>query len=72
MVTRPFSSVIGMLPVGGFKNRFFCFCFCFFFLGQRWRKKFWSPFIDNPFNGGFWAKISFFFQLNEMRDEAKT
>ena len=32
MVTRPFSSVIGMSPMG-FKNRFF-----FYFLGQRWRK----------------------------------
>ena len=43
------------------------------FLGQRWRKKFWSPQIDNPFNDGFGAKISiFFFQLNKMRDEAKT
>ena len=29
MVTRPFSSVIGMSPIGGFKNRFFNF------LGQR-------------------------------------
>ena len=26
MVTRPFSSVIGMSPIGGFKNRFFFFC----------------------------------------------
>ena len=42
----------------------------FYFLGQRWRKKIWSPLIDNPFSDGFWAK--FLFQLNEMRDEAKT
>ena len=66
MVTRPFSSVIGMSYIRGFKNRFFV----------SWsnvgRKKFWSPLIDNPFNDGFWAKISVFFQLNEMRDEAKT
>ena len=65
MVTRPFSSVIGMLPIGGFKNRFY-------FFGQRWRKKFWSPLIDNPFNDGFGARISIFFQLNKMREEAKT
>ena len=59
MVTRPFSSVIGMSPTGGFKN--------------RWRKKSWLPLIDNPFNDGFWAKILiFFFQLSEMRDTAKT
>ena len=80
MVTRPFSSVIGMLPIEGFKNGFFFCLFVFFFfliswalfLGQRWRKKFWPPLIDNPFNDGFWAKISIFFQVNEMRDEAKT
>ena len=58
MLTRPFSSVIGMLPVGVFKT-------VFHFLGQRWRKKKkkknWSPLIDNPFNDGFWAKISIFF-----------
>ena len=66
MVTRPFSSVIGMPPIRGFKNRFFLN-----FFGQRWRKNIWSPLIDNPFNE--WAKISkLFFQLNEMRDEAKT
>ena len=66
MVTRPFSSVIGMSYLGGFKNRFFNS------LGQRWRKKIWAPLIDNTFNDGFWAKISIFFQLNEMRAEAKT
>ena len=45
----------------------------FYFLGQRWRKNFWSPLIDNPLNDGFWAKLSiFFFSANEMRDEAKT
>ena len=34
---------------------------------------FWSLLIDNPFNDDFWTQISiFFFQLNEMRDEAKT
>ena len=38
-----------------------------------WCKNFWSLLIDNPFNDGFGAKISiFFFQLNEMKDEAKT
>ena len=33
----------------------------FYFLGQRWRKNFWSPLIDNPFNDDFWAKIPIFF-----------
>ena len=66
MVTRPFSSVSGMSPIEGSKT-------VFYFLGQRWLKKFWSPLIDNPLNDGFWAKISiFFFQVNEMRDEAQT
>ena len=65
MVTQQFSSVIGMLPIGGFKNRFL-------FLGPTLGQKFEAPLIDNPFNDGFWAKISiFFFQVNEMRDEAK-
>ena len=72
MVTGPFSSVIGMLPIGEFKNRFFFCLFLFYFLGQRWRKKFWSPVIDNPINDGFGAIISiFFFQVREMRDETK-
>ena len=35
MVTRPFSSVIGMSPIGGFKNRFF-----FLFLGPTLAQKF--------------------------------
>ena len=48
MVTRPFSSVIGTLPIGGFENSFF-----FYFLDQRWHKKFWALLIDNPFNDGF-------------------
>ena len=62
MVTRPFLSVIGMSPIGGF-----------YFLGQRWRKKFWSPVIDNPFNDVFLDQnFNIFFQVNEMRDEAKT
>ena len=67
MVTRPFSSVIGMSYIGGFKNRFL-------FLGPTLAQKFfWSPLIGNTFNDGFWAKISiFFFLVNEMRDEAKT
>ena len=56
MVIRPFSSVIGMSPIGGFKNHFFLNFSC-----QRWLKKFWSPLIDNSFNDGFWAKISIFF-----------
>ena len=55
MVTQPFSSAIGMSPIGGFKNRFF------YFLGQRWLKKIWSPLIDNPFNDDFWTNISIFF-----------
>ena len=33
MVTRPFSSVIGMSPIGGFKNRFL-------FLGPTLAQKF--------------------------------
>ena len=56
-----------MSYIGGFKNPFF------YFLGQRWRKNFWSLLVDNTFNDGFGAEISIFcFQLNEMRDEAKT
>ena len=65
MVTQPFSSVIGMLPIGGFENRFL-------FLGPTLDQKFWAPLIDNLFNDSFWAKISIvFLQLNEVRDEAK-
>ena len=45
MVTRPFSSVIGMSPIGGFKKGFFLF------LGPTLaREKFWSPLIDNPYS----------------------
>ena len=77
MVTRPFSSVIGMLPIRGFKKPFFI---SWANVGakkkkkkEKKKKKNWSPLIDNLFNDGFWAKISiFFFQLNEMRNEAKT
>ena len=65
MVTRPFSSVIGMLAIGGFKN-------CLIFLGPTLAQKIWLSLTDNPFNDGFGAKISFFFQLKEMRHEAKT
>ena len=58
MVTRPFSSVIGMLPIGEFENRFFI----------SWAnvdaKIFWAPLIDNPFSGGFGPKFQYFFQLN--------
>ena len=48
MVTRPFSSVIGMSPIGGFKNRFFFFFF-FFFLKPTLAHKFWLPLIHNDF-----------------------
>ena len=41
-------------PIGGFKNRFL-------FLGPTLAQKFWSPLIYNPFNDGFWTKISIFF-----------
>ena len=59
MVTRPFSSVIGMSYIRGFKNRFF------YFLAQ----KFLVASIDNTFNNGFWVKISIFFpaKRNERR-----
>ena len=67
MVTRPFSSVIVMSPVGGFKNRFYIS---------------WANVGANIFGHRLliihltmvlWAKLSiFFFQVNEMRDEAKT
>ena len=66
MVTRPFSSVIGMSPIRGFKDRFL-------FLGPTLAQNVWSPLIDDPFNDGFLGQnFNIFFQLNEMRDEAKT
>ena len=67
MVTRPFSSVIGMLPIGGFKTRFL-------FLGPTLAQKFWAPLIDDPFNDGFLGQNFNIceVQLNEIRDEAKT
>ena len=61
MVIRPFSSaVIGMSYIGGFKNHFFH------------RPNFWSQLIDNPFNDGFWAKISIFlFSLTKWETNLK-
>ena len=64
MVTRPFSSVIGMSYIDGFKNRFFI----------SWAnvdaKKFCSPEIDNPFIDGFWTKISISF-FRQTKEEMK-
>ena len=54
------------------ENLYYYYYLFIYFLGQLWLKKFWSLLIDDPFNDGFWVKISIFFQLNEMRDEAKT
>ena len=61
MVIRPFSFVIGMLPIGGFKNR------VLFFGPTLAQKKKWSLLIDYPFKDGFWAKISRF--LTPKRNE---
>ena len=74
MISRPVSFVSGMLPIRGFKN-------CFLFLGltlaqkkkkEKKRKRNWPLLIDIPFNDGFWSKISIFFQLKKIRDEAES
>ena len=52
MVTGQFFPVIGMSPIG-FKNRFL-------FLGLTLAQKILVA-AYNPFNDGFWAKISIFF-----------
>ena len=54
MVTRLFSSAIGVSHMGGFRGRFY-------FLGRRWRKDFWSPLVGSTFGDGFWARVSIFF-----------
>ena len=66
MVTRPFSSVIGMSPIGEFKNR----CFGANVGAKIFGRRLLIIHLTMVFGPKF--QYFFFFQLNEMRDEAKT
>ena len=64
MVNRPFSSVIGICPIGGFKN---CFLISWAYVGAF----FLVAANRESMKDGFKAKISIIFShINEIRDEA--